>query len=230
MSASAQARVGESEHWGVIARNTIGSPVAALRDGPYGSYQVQGNNPSSPPYGKGSLGIQVADRSTSQSDPAEKVDFGNEVDFRGDQFLQLEQVGFHVFQTAENIDHGGTRNLPSIRFEIDPNVRADPTDSYSVAVRQPDAVASLNRWSPYLDATTTGTWYLTGGETTCTQATPCSFTELKASFAADDQPTIYSVSVSKGRDYLWAGAVDGLRINQYVYDFEAHGVRARRAR
>ncbi|MFE1286345.1 hypothetical protein [Streptomyces sp. NPDC058751] len=65
VAASAQARVAESEHWGVIARNTIGSPVAALRDGPYGSYQVQGNNASSPPYGKGSLGIQVADRSRS---------------------------------------------------------------------------------------------------------------------------------------------------------------------
>ncbi|MFF7982040.1 hypothetical protein ACFZDK_23410 [Streptomyces sp. NPDC007901] len=25
---------GSSDHWGVIARNTIGSPVAALRSGP----------------------------------------------------------------------------------------------------------------------------------------------------------------------------------------------------
>ncbi|WP_405385841.1 hypothetical protein OG596_37720 [Streptomyces sp. NBC_01102] len=111
-------------------------------------------------------------------------------------------------------------------------MRADPTDSYSTAVWQPAQVpaSSLNRWSAYLDATKTGSWFLTGGETTCTQATPCSFTELKESFVEGDEPTIYSISVSKGRDYLWAGAVDGLRINQYVYDFEANGVRARRAR
>ncbi|MFJ1606256.1 hypothetical protein ACIOHS_23185 [Streptomyces sp. NPDC088253] len=41
-------------------------------------------------------------------------------------------------------------------------------------------------------------------------------------------PTIYTAAVGKGRDHLWAGAVDGLRINKYVYDFEADGVRVRR--
>ncbi|WP_405385843.1 hypothetical protein OG596_37715 [Streptomyces sp. NBC_01102] len=98
VSATAATRVGESEHWGVIAANTIGSPVAALRDGPFGSYQVQGNSAASPPYGKGSLGIQVADKSTSQSSPAEKVDFGNEIDFRGDRLLQLERPASMSFR------------------------------------------------------------------------------------------------------------------------------------
>ncbi|WP_282190293.1 hypothetical protein HEP84_55815 [Streptomyces sp. RLB1-33] len=41
-------------------------------------------------------------------------------------------------------------------------------------------------------------------------------------------PTIHSAAVGKGRDHLWTGAVDGLRINKYVYDFEADGVKARR--
>jgi hypothetical protein len=220
-------RVAQSQHWGVITRNTIGSPVAALRDGPF----VTGTN-GSPPYGNGSLGIEVANHATSESNPAEKVDFGNEVDFRGENFLQLDRVGFQVFQTSENVGYGGGTNLPGLRFEIDPNL-SSVSDNYTVAVWQPDPVpiTSLNRWSPYLDATTTGNWYLTGGETHCTQATPCSFADLQTSL--DDggsTPSILTVAVSKGRDNLWAGAVDGLRLNQYVYDFEANGVNARRVR
>ncbi|WP_371476762.1 hypothetical protein [Kitasatospora sp. NBC_00315] len=233
LSGVAQATDGgaaRSEHWGVITRNTIGSPVAALRNGPYGSYGGTGDA-SEPPYGTGSLGIEVADNSTSQSPGAEKVDFGNEVDFYGDSVLDLEQVGFHVFQTSENVSNGGPTNLPGIRFEIDPNVGTGQSDNYSVLVWQPDAVpvASLNRWSPYLDATTSGTWYLTGGETSCTQGTPCTFTGLKQSLDdGGNAPTILTASISKGRDHLWVGAVDGLRINDDIYDFEAGGVNARR--
>ncbi|MEU3246033.1 hypothetical protein ABZ713_25155, partial [Streptomyces sp. NPDC006875] len=33
---------GGPDHWGVITRNTIGSPVAALRNGPFGSFGVTG--------------------------------------------------------------------------------------------------------------------------------------------------------------------------------------------
>ncbi|MER7702464.1 hypothetical protein ABTX81_06150 [Kitasatospora sp. NPDC097605] len=219
-----------SENWGVITRNTIGSPVAALRNGPFGSYGATGDN-SRPPYGNGSLGIEVADAATSQTPGAEKVDFGNEVDFFGQSVQDLDEVGFHVFQTTENVGYGGGRNLPNIRFEIDPNLGGTQSDNYSVLVWQPDAVpvASLNRWSPYLDATTTGSWYLTGGETSCTQATPCSFTDVKRSLNdGGNDATILTAAVSKGRDYLWVGAVDGLRINQFVYDFEANGVNARR--
>lgn len=221
-----------SEHWGVITRNTIGSPVAALRDGPFGSYGVPEDS-AKPPYGKGSLGIEVSDNSTSQTPGAEKVDFGNEIDFYGSPVADLEQVGFHVFQTVENVDNGGAANLPSIRFEIDPNLASAPTDNYSVLVWQPAPVVSLNRWSPYLDATASGaaggTWYLTGGETSCTQATPCDFAGVKRSLAdGGDGATILTAAVSKGRDHMWVGAVDGLRINGYVYDFEATGVNAQR--
>jgi hypothetical protein len=38
--------------------------------------------------------------------------------------------------------------------------------------------------------------------------------------------TIYTVAVGKGRDKAWVGAVDGLRINDKTYDFEANGVKA----
>ncbi|MFE4686139.1 hypothetical protein ACFRNJ_36010 [Streptomyces sp. NPDC056721] len=227
-SASATADA-HSEHWGVITRNTIGSPVADLRDGPYGSYGKRGNF-ARPPYGTGSHGISVADHSTSNSAPHEKVDFGNEVDFYGDPVLGLNKVGFHVFQTGENVDHGDPGNLPNIRFEINPNVSAHASDTYSTLVWVPDPVTVTNQWSPYLDATKTGYWYLTGNETACTQAARCNFSQLQ--FSLNDggpRPTIYSVAVGKGRDNLWAGAVDGLRINKTIYDFEKDGVKTRRA-
>ncbi|MFG2301122.1 hypothetical protein [Actinacidiphila glaucinigra] len=213
-----------ADHWGVITRNTIGSPVAALRDGPFGSFGVTGSA-SRPPYGNGSLGIEVADDSTSLAPPSEKVDFGNEVDFYGSRVRDLTALGFHVFQTQENVGYGGTRNLPNIRIEINP--RLTPADTYSTMVWLPPAVSPTNQWSGYLNATTTGGWFLSGGEIpgTCTQSSPCDFTTLRNSLP---QATVYTVAVGKGRDHNWVGAVDGLRINRYVYDFEADGVRARR--
>ena len=39
-----------------------------------------------------------------------------------------------------------------------------------------------------------------------------------------EPPRVLSVSVSKGRDYFWSGAVDGLRVNDTVVDFEERGV------
>lgn len=91
----------------------------------------------------------------------------------------------------------------------------------------PPAVSPTNQWSGYLNAATTGEWFLSGGEIpgTCTQTVPCNFTTLKNALP---QATIYTVAVGKGRDNIWVGAVDGLRINRYVYDFEADGVKARR--
>ncbi|MFD3328088.1 hypothetical protein [Streptomyces sp. NPDC058701] len=226
---------GSSPHWGVITRNTIGSPVAALRDGPYGSFGVTGTA-ARPPYGRGSLGIEVADRSTSLTPPSEKVSFGNEVDFYGKPVLGaqgLNQVGFHVFQTGENISYGGPTNMPNITFEINPNLAAAPATTYSSLVWLPPASPVTNAWSGYLDATTTGTWFLTGNAGTatgCSLATPCTFPLLKN--ALNDggaQPTIYTAAVGKGRDNMWIGAVDGLRINRTIYDFEASGVKTRRA-
>lgn len=227
-SGSAHAR---SEHWGVITRNTIGSPVADLRNGPYGSFGVTGSA-ARPPFGKGSLGIEVADNATTliSGGPAEKVDFGNEVDFFGDPVLGLNQVGFHVFQTGENAGYG-SRNMPNIRFEIDPNLSTNPSN-YATMVWVPDEAPVTNQWSGYIDATTTGDWYFTGSvglTTLCNQATMCSFAEAKTRLDdGDPVPIIYTAAVGKGRDNLWAGAVDGFRINAKVYDFELFGVFERR--
>ena len=201
------------DHWGVIARNTIGSPVAEPRNGPYVSGVPAAF--AKPPFGRGSLGIEMADNSTMLGTPSEKVDFGNEVDFLGSRILTLRQVGFHVFQTDENI-----------RFEIDPNRPSLPNDNYSTLAWVPPAVPPANQWSPYLDATTTGTWYLTGGETVCTSSSPCTSAQLRTSFTSvNATPTAYSAAVGKGRDHMWIGAVDGLRLNNHIYDFEPDGVR-----
>ncbi|MDX2708449.1 hypothetical protein PV350_37205 [Streptomyces sp. PA03-6a] len=176
----------------------------------------------------------MSDDSTSLTPPSEKVDFGNEVDFYNDRVRDLTKLGFHVFQSGENVTYGGPRNLPGIRIEINPNLASRPGDTYTTLVWVPPAVAPTNQWSGYLDATaSTGEWFLSGGERPCApRPGPCNFTTLKNALDSDSDggasATIYAIAVGKGRDYMWAGAVDGLRINRYVYDFEADGVRARR--
>lgn len=224
----------KSEHWGVITRNTIGSPVADLRSGPYGSFGVTGPT-AEPPFGKGSLGIAVADSSTSLAPPSEKAAFGNEVDFFGDPVLAITDIGFHVFQTGENVSYGGSRNLPNIALEIDANLNALPADNYTSMVWAPGPrpAASLNQWSGYIDATTDGNWYFTGAEaaaTGCTQALNCTFAQaMTALNDGGDAPVIYTFAVAKGRDNIWVGAVDGLRLNDKVYDFEDRDVKAKGA-
>ncbi|MFC7244251.1 hypothetical protein ACFQO7_17390 [Catellatospora aurea] len=224
---------GNRDHWGVITRNTIGSPVADLRNGPFGSFGVTGPQ-ARPPYGQGSLGIEVA--VVPGTTPfVEKVDFGNEVDFFGKPVSGLTRVGFHVFQTGENVSYGGAANLPNIRFEIDPNLASNAT-TYSTLVWVPAALTTpTNQWSPFIDATQNGTWFLTGAAGTvtgCNLTTPCSFADVKTRLDADggDPATIYTAAVGKGRDFMWIGAVDGLRINETLYDFEPSGVKTRRTR
>ncbi|QFR02822.1 hypothetical protein F9278_26285 [Streptomyces phaeolivaceus] len=221
-----------SDHWGVITRNTIGSPVAELRNGPFGSFDAP-SAAQRPPYGRGSLGIAVADKSTTLATPSEKVDFGNEIDFYGKSVAGLQEVGFHVFQTGENVGYGGGQpNMPNIRFEIDPNLAA-PNDgiNYSTLVWVPPASPVTNRWSPYLDAATSGYWYLTNAAaataTGCTQAAQCTFAAVKTALQDGGAPaTLYSAAVGKGRDFMWIGAIDGFRVNETIYDFERWGVRA----
>ena len=67
-----------SGNWGIVNRNTDGSPISDLRSGPF-----------VPPLGKGALNLTVKDGS-------EKVAFGNEMDFAGDLVKDLTEVGFHV--------------------------------------------------------------------------------------------------------------------------------------
>lgn len=199
----------KNEHWGVVSRNTIGSPVGFLRDGPF----VPGPG-GEPPFGDGSLGLAVA----AVPGSVEKIDFGNEVDFFGDPLAPLTNVGFWVFQTGES----GPANTPNIRIEIAPN-----GTGYTTMVWNPEPITTANRWSDFIDATTNGSWWFTNGAGGCTLATPCSFVVAKSKVPT---ATIYSIAVGKGRDSAWVGAIDGLRLNNTIYDFEAGGVRKRSAR
>ena len=93
-------------NWGIVNRNTEGSPSAYLRSGP-----------STPPLGKGALQLTI-------KDGTEKVSFGNEIDtVAGGLFANITEVGFHVYTTGEN-NAKGAGNMPGITFEVDPNVAA----------------------------------------------------------------------------------------------------------
>ena len=210
-------------HWGPVARNIIGSAVNELRNGPFISPPGAGD---APPFGDGSLGLET-------KDGTEKATFGNEVDFVGDNVTDLTDVGFRVYQTGENNSHGGTSNLPNITLEVDPTGVGDNTGpNFSSLVFVPSGPTPVNRWSGYIDGTSAsdGSWYFTNGTTGsttgCNQTTMCSYSALQSAVQANyPDMDITSVQVAKGRDQEWQGAVDGLRINDNVYDFELFGVR-----
>jgi hypothetical protein len=216
-------------HWGPIDRNIIGSPEEDLRNGPF----VPGTTIGKPPFGDGSLHFAVGNISTAGN--TEKAAFGNEVDFQGKPVDQLTNVGFQVYTTGENTGKGNP-NMPSITIEIDPNLTATPSN-FSSLVFVPSANSPSNQWSPYIDATdgAQGTWFLTGAAGTatgCNISTPCSFAGVQSALndgGASGPATIYTVAVSKGRDFEWQGAIDGLRINNEVFDFELFGVVTRSA-
>lgn len=227
---SEQAAHSKGAHWGLITRNTVGSAVADLRSGPYGSFGVTGPA-SQPPFGTGSLGLQVSDNAMSGGTPQEKVSFGNEVDFLGNQVQNLTAVGYRVFQTSENAAISPS-NLPNITLEIDPNVG---TSNYTSMVWVPDPIPTgqLDRWSDFQSAAHQGQWYFTGAAGTvtgCDQTTMCTFANAKQALVTNNNGqnpnggSIYTVAIAKGRDNAWVGAVDGLRINNTRYDFEAYGV------
>src|SRR4051794_12134406 len=210
-------------HWSIIQRNTEKGGLAQLTNGPF----VGAGATGAPPFGQGSLNLQTAG-------PDSKVAFGNQVDFFGDAVADLDQVGFRVMPTGEDLDRGDI-NMPSIIFEIDPNNPTGTTTDFSSLVFIPNET-TRNQWSGYIDATdeSQGSWGLTGGQfnpggqTTngrCgINGTRCSWDEVQASLATGDGATILTAGVSKGKDFEFQGSVDGLRINNEVFDFESYGV------
>lgn len=200
-----------SGNWGVIARNTIGSPDIFMRSGP-----------GTAPRGTGSLGFSV-----SAGPPLEKAAFGNEQDFAGNAVADLSAVGFSVYTTGENAALGNP-NMPSIAFEVDPNLTATPSN-FSTLVFAPNNTTP-NQWTA-IDATdpAAGFWFLTGAAgtaTNCNQTTTCTFAEVKTALAQGTGATILTAGVTKGRDLAWQGAIDALRVNNQVFDFEETGVTA----
>jgi hypothetical protein len=207
-----------SGNFGVIDRAVFGSPVAQLRSGP-----------GDPPSGSGSLGLLVA--GGPDYSPPEKIAYGIR---ESGSLSRLRRVGFAVFTTPANVTRGGPgSNMPNIQFEINPHL-SDASGSITFSTLTFNAVnGEAHAWTT-IDATdpAAGRWSLTGRAGTATScATPsatagCTFEQIK-----DRLPdaTISTLMVNKGRDFEWQGAVDALRINGRIADFEEGGpvIRAR---
>jgi hypothetical protein len=216
-------------HWSIIQRNTEQGGIAQLINGPF----VNPNPNGAPPFGQGSLNLETPS-------PSSKVSFGNQVDFVGDPVAAVNEVGFHVMPTGEDFGASAPRNpnnMPSITFEIDPNNPTGTTTNFASLVFIPKPTPA-NQWSAYIDGTDAdaGDWGLTGsqfnpvGDPATTDArcgingSRCSWDEVQAYLATGTGASILSVAVTKGKDYQFEGSVDGLRINNQVFDFESYGV------
>jgi hypothetical protein len=189
--------------WSIVDRNVVGNGDSYLRAGPEGGQ-----------YGIGSLGIRTGGS-------GDKAAFGNQTAFGGDPLSGINTVAYSVYTTGEN-NEAGTENGPSVVFEIDPTGAEDTTaPNYSSLVYVPTAMES-NKWTR-LDASSADRWFLTRpAGTECTQANYCTLEEAKSEYP---NATLLTAQITKGRDYAFSGAVDGLQINSTVYDFEPDGVR-----
>lgn len=197
----------QGANWGIVDRNTIGNGDAYLRSGPSVAPDVQ------PPLGVGSLGL----RTGSAQD---KAAFGNQVDFAGDPLSEVDAVKYSVFTTGEN-RQTNPENLPNVSAEIDRDSETEGLQ-YSTLVYAPEAVEA-GKWSE-VDATEGDRWWLTGAggtETGCTQASYCTLAEVKEKLP---KAQLLTVSLTKGRDSAFSGAVDKLVWDDTTYDFEPLGV------
>ena len=189
----------QGAHWSPVYRNTVGNGDVDLQAGPMEA-----------PYGVGSLMI----RTGSNTDQAT---FGNELDFVDHPLSSITTVEYSVFTTGENIKRYAA-NLPNVSFEVNPHTAR----TYSTLTFMPSAVAE--GWSR-IDASTAAGWYYTGGagaDSGIDISHPATLADAKAAFP---DATIGSVQIGKGRDFAFAGAVDGLQLNNDLYDFEPFGVK-----
>ncbi|SFA82688.1 Collagen triple helix repeat-containing protein [Nocardioides alpinus] len=197
-------------NWSVIDRNVIGAADAALRSGPTSNWS---NTMVKPPMGVGSLGIRTASAN-------DKTAFGNEVDFQGTTLASVSSVSFWEYTTGENkakyVD-----NAASVAMEINPANGAQTYSTLNYVVRD----LPTNVWTKV--TADQKSWYLTGAAGTatgCNQVTYCTLDEVKSALP---NATLFTVAISKGRDYAFSGAVDALQIGATTYDFEPFGVIAK---
>jgi len=203
-------------HWGVVHRNVIGNGDADLAGATV-----------APPLGQGALNLRTGS-------PSDKAAFGNETDFRGVPLSTLSAIGYSVFTTGEN-NAVAPNNMPSITFEIDPNVTG--SSNYASLVYVPENSAA-NAWSSIDAKADAGKhWGLTGAffnaqPDRCGLNGPrCTFAEVMAYLSAHNdtaqgEATLLTAQITKGRDFAFSGAVDALVIGDTTYDFEPLGVYA----
>ncbi len=201
-------------HWGVVHRNVIGNGDAELAA-----------STVAPPMGQGALDI----RTGSATD---KAAFGNETDFVGTKLSSLSAIAYSVFTTAEN-NAIAPGNMPSISFEIDPNVIG--SGNYASLVYVPDNSAP-DVWTK-IDAKgdpgkhwgLTGSFFNAQPDRCGLNVGRCTFDEVLAYLSANNDPaqgdaTLLTVQITKGRDFAFSGAVDALVLGDTTYDFEPLGV------
>ena len=109
-------------------RNIIGAATAQVRTGPF-----------TPPYGPGSINFLVPSA-------ADKMAYGNEVDFVGIPLASVTTLGFSVFTTGENAAINPT-NLPNLGIEIDPTGPATSTGINYTTMVNVSTAAPVNVWS-----------------------------------------------------------------------------------
>jgi hypothetical protein len=214
-----------SEVWGVIDRNSYGSPVAQGRVGPLGRSSGAAFAADVPtPFGTGSLSVLV-DTDPGGGGNQEKISYGNESNFAGLKLADVVKLKLWVYATGENEQPAAAVISPGITLEVDPDTTTTAGSNFSSLVYVPPAPTATSTWLQN-DATVGSHWFATGATGTasgCNQTTFCTLAELKT--ALPNAAVTYSVAISKGRDSSFLGAVDGLQINGFTYDFEALGVR-----
>lgn len=190
---------------GIIGRNTLGGPNAVLREGPYGRTSPTFAATQAPPHGTGSLGIIVGSGN-------DKIAFGNETIFANTRLSSIRTLRYWVFAGVDSLT--GVV-VPNITIEVDPNVG---TSNYTSLVYLPNistapsapTTPAPNVWQRYDAGATGNQWYATGTTGTtigCTQATPCSFAQLKERLP--DAVVSLSLGISKGRDTSFRPANSG---------------------
>ncbi|MFC4590819.1 hypothetical protein [Sphaerisporangium corydalis] len=172
-----------------------------------------------PPYGVGSLGLIVGGS-------PDKIAFGDETDFAELRVSDLTTLKYWAYAGT---DSPADVTVPGLSIEVDPNVG---TEAQATLVYLPDTSTSPsapatrlpNTWQQYDAGAAGGQWYATGATGTlvnCTLATPCSFGDLKARLP----DAVITLSLGFTEDSAFIGALDGLQVNNTLYDFEPGGVR-----
>ena len=179
-----------------------------------------------PPLGDGALNLTVARRHREgrlrQRDrPSRAADF---TDVDAGRLPRLHDGREHRQGAA-------TPNMPGITFEIDPQRRRQAPTQLLVARSSCRRTRRRNPWSgvhrrhhdrplgPHRRP-------VRGHRRATSTARAARSPQLQdvPRRRRRRRPTILSVAIGKGRDYFWSGAVDGLRINDTVFDFEERGV------
>ncbi|SPL91895.1 unnamed protein product [[Actinomadura] parvosata subsp. kistnae] len=176
-----------------------------------------------PPYGAGSLGLIVGTGD-------DKIVWGDESDFGGMRLSSINTLSYWVFE-------GQTPPLtnlpPNLIMEVDPNL--DPGVNFTSLVFLPESATRPaspptrlpSTWQRYVPSAAGSAWWATNARTAaatgCSLSSPCTFSELKE--ALPNAVITFSLGINKGRDTPFVGAVDGVQVNNRIFDFEPQGVR-----